>query len=70
MQKKQDERERSRERERRTRGKRKYGQAKLKHAKRGIASCGMILHNKLLSKTMCLCFFVQKMVFFAKILGF
>ena len=32
-------RERSRERERRTRKNRKYGQAKLKHAKRGILSC-------------------------------
>ena len=41
MQKKQDERERSRERERRARGKRKYGQAKLKHAKKGILSCGI-----------------------------
>lgn len=41
MQKKQDERERSRERERLARGKRKYGQAKLKHAKKGILSCGI-----------------------------
>ena len=31
--------ERERERERRNRKRRKYGQAKLKHAKRGIASC-------------------------------
>lgn len=41
MQKKRDDRERSRERDRRARGKRKYGQAKLKHAKRGIISCGI-----------------------------
>ena len=33
------EKERDRERERRNRKRRKYGQAKLKHAKRGIASC-------------------------------
>lgn len=39
MQKRKNERERKRERERRARGKRKYGQAKLKHAKRGILSC-------------------------------
>lgn len=32
-------REYDRERERKKRGKRKYGQAKLKHAKRGILSC-------------------------------
>ena len=32
-------RERSRERERRNRKNRKYGQAKLKHAKRGMISC-------------------------------
>lgn len=38
-QKKQNERERNRERERRARGSRKYGQAKLKHSKRGILSC-------------------------------
>ncbi len=31
--------ERDRERERRNRKRRKYGQAKLKHAKRGIISC-------------------------------
>ena len=31
--------QRERERERRKRGKRKYGQAKLKHAKRGVYSC-------------------------------
>ena len=31
--------ERERERERRNRKRRKYGQAKLKHAKRGIISC-------------------------------
>lgn len=30
-----------REKERKRRGKRKYGQAKLKHAKRGIISCGL-----------------------------
>lgn len=41
MVKKQSERERNRERERRARGNRKYGQAKLKHAKKGIASCGI-----------------------------
>ena len=35
----QRDRERERERERRRRGKRKYGQAKLKHAKRGVLSC-------------------------------
>ena len=29
------------ERERRKRGKRKYGQAKLKHSKKGIVSCGL-----------------------------
>lgn len=39
MQKKQNDRERNRERERRARGKRKYGQAKPKHAKKGIISC-------------------------------
>lgn len=33
------EREHNRERERKKRKKRKYGQAKLKHAKRGITSC-------------------------------
>lgn len=31
--------ERERQRERRNRKRRKYGQAKLKHAKRGVASC-------------------------------
>ena len=41
MQKRRDDRERSRERERRARGNRKYGQAKLKHAKRGILSAGI-----------------------------
>ena len=41
MQKKQADRESSRERERRARGRRKYGQAKLKHAKKGIISCGI-----------------------------
>ena len=30
-----------REKDRKKRGKRKYGQAKLKHAKRGIISCGL-----------------------------
>lgn len=35
------EKERDRERERRNRKRRKYGQAKLKHAKRGIISCGL-----------------------------
>lgn len=35
----QRERERDRERERRRRKNRKYGQAKLKHAKRGVISC-------------------------------
>lgn len=34
------ERIREREREKRRRGNRKYGQAKLKHARRGIFSCG------------------------------
>lgn len=33
------ERERSKEREKRAKGNRKYGQAKLKHAKRGVISC-------------------------------
>lgn len=37
----QRERERDRERERRKRRNRKYGQAKLKHAKRGIMSCAI-----------------------------
>ena len=37
MQKRRNERERNRERK--VRGNRKYGQAKLKHAKRGIISC-------------------------------
>lgn len=32
-------RDRNRERERKNRKKRKYGQAKLKHAKRGVLSC-------------------------------
>lgn len=41
MIKKQNEKERNRERERRTRGNRKYGQAKLKHAKKGILSCAI-----------------------------
>ena len=41
MQKRQNERDRNRERERRARGNRKYGQAKLKHAKRGILSSGI-----------------------------
>lgn len=35
------ERERNRARERRTRGNRKYGQAKLKHSKRGVLSTGI-----------------------------
>lgn len=35
----QRDKERDRERERRNRKRRKYGQAKLKHAKRGITSC-------------------------------
>jgi len=39
MLKKQDEKERNRQRERRARGNRKYGQAKLKHAKKGVLSC-------------------------------
>ena len=30
-----------RERDRKRKGKRKYGQAKLKHAKRGLISCGL-----------------------------
>lgn len=34
-----NERERDRERERKKRRKQRYGQTKLKHAKRGIASC-------------------------------
>ena len=37
--KKQNERTRTRERDRRNRGNRKYGQAKLKHAKKGVTSC-------------------------------
>lgn len=39
MQKRKEDRERSRER--RARGNRKYGQAKLKHAKRGVWSSGI-----------------------------
>lgn len=42
----QSERDRNREREQRARGNRKYGQAKQKHAKRGVASCiiaGMVM---------------------------
>ena len=41
--KKQNERTRNREKDRRIRGNRKYGQAKLKHAKKGIASCMIAL---------------------------
>lgn len=41
MQKRREDRERNRERERRSRGNRKYGQAKLKHAKRGVLSTGI-----------------------------
>ncbi len=37
----QRDRERERAKERRKRGNRKYGQAKLKHAKRGVLSCGV-----------------------------
>lgn len=39
MLKKEDERDKNRERDRKKRGNRKYGQAKLKHSKRGILSC-------------------------------
>ncbi len=39
MQKRKDDRERNRERK--ARGNRKYGQAKLKHAKRGVLSSGI-----------------------------
>ena len=39
MQRRRDDRERARER--RTRGNRKYGQAKLKHSKRGVISSGI-----------------------------
>lgn len=39
MQRRKDDRERTRER--RTRGNRKYGQAKLKHSKRGVISSGI-----------------------------
>lgn len=39
MQRRKDDRERNRER--RARGNRKYGQAKLKHAKRGVLSIGI-----------------------------
>ncbi len=39
---------REREREKRRRGNRKYGQAKLKHAKRGIFSCGFAVASGLL----------------------
>ena len=39
MIKKQNDKERNRERERRARGNRKDGQAKLKHAKKGVMSC-------------------------------
>lgn len=41
MQRRQGAGERNRERERRARKNRKYGQAKLKHAKRGIVSTGI-----------------------------
>ena len=37
----QRDREHDSERERKRRGKRKYGQAKLKHAKRGVISCAL-----------------------------
>lgn len=39
MEQKEKERDRDRERERNKRRRRKYGQAKLKHAKRGVYSC-------------------------------
>ena len=52
MQKRQSERERNRERERRARGSRKYGQAKLKHAKKGILSCVLAGATGLLLTTM------------------
>ena len=39
MMQKGKEKERNREREKRNRGNRKYGQAKLKHSKKGITSC-------------------------------
>lgn len=39
----QRDREYERDRERKKRGKRKYGQAKLKHAKRGVLSLGLSL---------------------------
>lgn len=41
MQRRKDDRERNRERERKARGNRKYGQAKLRHAKRGVLSSGV-----------------------------
>ena len=40
--KKEHDEEKEREKERKKRRKRKYGQAKLKHAKRGIYSCVMV----------------------------
>lgn len=41
MLRKEDERDRNKERERKKKRKRKYGQAKLKHSKRGIMSCAI-----------------------------
>lgn len=41
MRERETDKARARERERRARGNRKYGQAPLKHAKRGIISCGI-----------------------------
>ena len=41
MLKKEDERDREKERERKKKRNRKYGQAKLKHSKRGIMSCAI-----------------------------
>ena len=52
MQKRKEDRERNRERERRARGNRKYGQAKLKHSKRGVLSTGIAALVGLLLITM------------------
>ena len=41
MRERETDKARARERERRARGNRKYGQAPLKHARRGIISCGI-----------------------------
>lgn len=52
MQRRKEDRERNRERARRARGNRKYGQAKLKHSKRGVLSTGIAIAIGLLLITM------------------